>query len=166
MKEKVNLRNSLKQLFLSQRLAVLATQDRGGPYVNLVAFTATGNLKHLLFTTARATRKYANISKNPRVVLVVDNRSNEEADFDEATAVTAIGVVEEIEGPERERFQKLYLAKHPYLREFASSPDCAMLKVEVENYLVVSRLQNVAELRIKKQRGGSCGATILNSRPV
>ncbi len=150
MERTARLRAFLKDLFSSQLLAVLATQSRRQPYGNLVAFMATDDLKHLLFATTRATRKYANISKNPRIAMVVDDRSNQEADFHQAAAVTATGVVKEVVGPEKERFQKLYLSKHPYLKEFVSSPTCALLKVEVETYYVVSRFQHVLELHIKK----------------
>jgi len=150
MEKTAQLKEFLKDLFSSQRLAVLATQSRKQPYGNLVAFMATNDLRNLLFATTRATRKYANISSNPRIAMVVDNRSNREADFHQAAAVTATGVVREIEGPEKDRFQKLYLAKHPYLKEFVSSPTCALLKVEVETYYIVNRFQNVVELHIKK----------------
>ena len=150
MERTARLREFLKDLFSSQRLAVLATQSSRQPYGNLVAFMATNDLRHLLFATTRATRKYDNISKNPRIAMVVDNRSNREADFHQAAAVTATGVVKETEGPEKDRFQKLYLAKHPYLKEFVSSPTCALLKVEVETYYVVRQFQNVVELHIKK----------------
>ena len=150
MERTAQLREFLKDLFSSQRLAVLATQSRGRPYGNLVAFMATDDLKHLLFATTRATRKFVNISKNPKVAMVVDNRSNEESDFHQAAAVTATGVVKEIMGPEKARFQKLYLSKHPYLKDFVSSPTCALLKVEVETYTIVNRFQNVVELHIKK----------------
>ena len=144
------LKAFLKELFSSQRLAVLATQDKRQPYGNLVAFMATEDLKHLLFATTRATRKYTNISRNPRIAMVVDNRSNQEADFHQAAAVTATGLVKEVEDSERERFQRLYLSKHPYLKEFVSAPTCALLKVEVETYYVVNRFQNVMELHIKR----------------
>ena len=150
MERIAGLKEFLKDLFSSQRLAVLATQNRRQPYGNLVAFMATDDLKHLLFATTRATRKYANISRNPRIAMVVDNRSNQEADFHQAAAVTATGVVKEVEGPEKARFQKLYLSRHPYLKEFVSSPTCALLKMEVETYYVVNRFQNVMELHIKK----------------
>lgn len=150
MAKKNQLKEFLKDLFSSQRLAVLATQSKQQPYGNLVAFMATRDLKHLLFATTRATRKYANILSNPRIAMVVDNRSNREDDFHQATAVTATGTVRETEGAERNRFQKLYLSKHPYLREFVSSPTCALLKVEVERYTVVNRFQNVTEIHIKK----------------
>ena len=150
MERTAQLREFLKDLFSSQRLAVLATQSRGRPYGNLVAFMATDDLKHLLFATTRATRKFVNISKNPKVAMVVDNRSNEESDFHQAAAVTATGVVKEVVGPEKEVFQKLYLSKHPYLKDFVSSPTCALLKVEVETYTIVNRFQNVMELHLKK----------------
>lgn len=150
MEKTSQLKKFLKSLLSKQKLAVLATHNRKQPYGNLVAFMATDDLKHLLFATARATRKYANISENPKVAMVVDNRSNQEADFHQAAAVTATGVVKEIEGPEKERFKKLYLTKHPYLKEFVSSPTCAMLKVEVETYYVVRQFQNVVELQMKK----------------
>ena len=150
MEKTAQLKAFLKDLFSSQRLAVLATQNKKQPYGSLVAFMATNDLKHLLFATTRATRKFVNISKNPKVAMVVDNRSNEESDFHQAAAVTATGVVKEVVGPEKEVFQKLYLSKHPYLKDFVSSPTCALLKVEVETYTIVNRFQNVMELHIKK----------------
>jgi len=89
LKNKAELINHLRELFSSQSLAVLATQDRGEPYGNLVAFAATEDLKHLLFATTRATRKYNNLTKNPRIAMVIDNRSNREEDFQRAMAATA-----------------------------------------------------------------------------
>lgn len=150
METTAQLKAFLKDLFASQRLAVLATQSKGQPYGNLVAFMATEDLKHLLFATTRATRKYANISKNPRVAMVMDNRSNQEADFHQAAAVTATGKVKEVEGSEKEPLLRLYLSGHPYLKDFVSAPTCALLKMNVETYYVVRQFQNVMELHIKK----------------
>jgi heme iron utilization protein len=150
MEKTAQLKEFLKDLFASQRLAVLATQSKKQPYGNLVAFIATEDLKHLLFATPRATRKYANIFENPRVAMVVDNRSNQEADFHQAAAVTATGVVQEVEGSEKEPYLSLYLAGHPYLKDFVSAPTCALLKMKVETYYVVRQFQNVMELHLKK----------------
>jgi heme iron utilization protein len=149
--EKISeLKELLKDLFSSQRLAVLATQSKGQPYGNLVAFVATNDLKHLLFATTRATRKYANISENPRIAMVMDNRSNQETDFHQAAAVTATGVVKEVEGSEKETLLRLYLSGHPYLKDFVSSPTCALLRMNVETYYVVRQFQNVMELHIRR----------------
>lgn len=150
MESASKLRRTLKDLFASQRLGVLATYGEGQPYSSLVAFAATDDLKYLVFATTRATRKYANLSAESRVALLVDNRSNQDSDFHSAVAVTATGNAEEVKESERDRFLGLYLAKHPYLEEFVNSPTCALLKVSVDRYYMVSRFQNVMELHIRR----------------
>ena len=150
MEKTSQLKEFLKDLFSSQRLAVLATQSKRQPYGNVVAFVAANDLKYLLFATTRGTRKYSNISEYPRVAMVIDNRSNQEADFHQAAAVTATGVVEEVEGPGKETLLKLYLSEHPYLKDFVSSPNCALLKMNVETYYVVREFQNVMKLHIRR----------------
>ena len=141
------LRVLLKDLFSSQKLAVLATHGDGQPYSSLVAFATTDDLKHLLFATTRATRKYANIAADSRVAMLVDNRSNREENFHSAVAVTATGRAEEPRDTEKTRYVEIYLRKHPHMREFLLSPNCALLKVTIDAYYVVSRFQNVMVLR-------------------
>jgi nitroimidazol reductase NimA-like FMN-containing flavoprotein (pyridoxamine 5'-phosphate oxidase superfamily) len=141
-------RKELTRLFASQSLAVLSTQGGGQPYGSLVAFAATEDLRSLLFATTRATRKYANLSSESRVAVVVDNRSNRDSDFHNAAAVTVLGTVEELEGRERESLLQLYLAKHPYLREFVMSPTCALFRVTVDRYYMVTRFQKVMEFHL------------------
>ncbi|GBC63434.1 pyridoxamine 5'-phosphate oxidase family protein [Desulfonema ishimotonii] len=148
MKNSLRFENQLRDLFTAQQLAVLATDGGHGPYTSLVAFAATEDLKSLLFATTRATRKFANITGNPRVSMLIDSRSNRVADFRDAIAVTALGEAGVAEGTERERLLPIYLARHPHLRAFANSPSSALLKVRVERYYMVSRFQNVTELEM------------------
>ncbi len=143
------MREDLKKLFTTQTLAVLSTQNEGQPYASLVAFAASEDLKSLFFATTRATRKYANLSSEPRVAMLVDSRSNEVSDFRWAMAVTATGEAEEVEGEEKDNVSKIYLAKHPHLDDFISSPSCALLKIRVERYYVATRFQNVIEVHVK-----------------
>ena len=77
---------TIKTVLDDQLLAVLSTHDGDQPYSNLVCFAATDDLRCLIFATPRATRKYANITADCRVAILVDNRSNEAADTDKATA--------------------------------------------------------------------------------
>jgi nitroimidazol reductase NimA-like FMN-containing flavoprotein (pyridoxamine 5'-phosphate oxidase superfamily) len=144
------LRQVLKDLFSSQRFAVLATQNSVQPYGNLVAFAATNDLKYILFATVRGTRKYANIAGNPRVAMVMDNRTNQEADLQKAIAVTATGIVEEVKEREKNRLLEVYLSRHPNLKKFVTAPECALLKLKVDTYFVVSTFQKVEKLFIKK----------------
>jgi nitroimidazol reductase NimA-like FMN-containing flavoprotein (pyridoxamine 5'-phosphate oxidase superfamily) len=149
LKDERELEEVLQELFSSQRLAVLGTQCEGQPYANLVAFTASKDLKSLFFATARATRKYANITADSRVSILIDNRSNQDLDFSKAAAVSATGRAEEVPESEREDILAIYLAKHPMLEEFVRSPSCAVLRVMVDTYYLVRRFQNVMELHVK-----------------
>ena len=137
---------TIRALLESQRLAVLSTQDQIQPYSNLVAFAATPDLKCLLFATTRATRKYANLVAHSRVSILIDNRTNEAADFAEAAAVTVLGQAEEMQATELPQLLPLYLGRHPYLWDFVTSPTCALFRVSVERYILVTRFQDVREI--------------------
>jgi uncharacterized pyridoxamine 5'-phosphate oxidase family protein len=134
--DKAQLKNKVHSLFISQKLAVLATNKHGQPYNSLVAIAATEDLKCLLFCTSRATSKYGNITIDPRVSLLLDNRSNMESDFTDAVAVTALGTANETKGIDRDELVSTYLQKHPNLKDFVSSPDNALIRVDVEEYIL------------------------------
>lgn len=140
----------LQDLFLNQRLAVLSTQKDGAPYANLVAFSSADELTKLVFVTPRATRKFSNITADNRVAMLMDNRSNDNLDFSDAVAVTATGRAFDLKSTEKDRLLDNYLSKHPHLTDFAKSPSCAVISVEVETYYCVYRFQNVMELHLKQ----------------
>lgn len=147
MEEMGNLRDRLDAMLQAQRLAVLSTAGAGGaPYGSLVSFAALG-AGRLLFATTRATRKYENLRADARVALLVDNRSGEEADFHEALAATALGRAFELTGKDREEGISVYIAKFPFLEEFVRAPSCALFRVDVERWVVVTRFQNVIEVK-------------------
>ncbi len=141
----------LRALLTSQRLAVLATREEDGqPYVNLMAFAVSDDLRTILLVTGRSTRKYANLHADQRVALMIDSRSHQTSDIHEAVAATVLGDAEEVSGAERERLLPAYVAKHPHLREFASSPSCALFRVHVRSYYLVRRFQEVTELHLRR----------------
>ncbi len=135
----------IRELLVFQRLAVLSTQDHGQPYINLIAFAATDDLKYFYFATNRTTRKYANLMADSRASLLIDSRTNQEADFVNAAALTALGKVWELLGREREQALPVYLNKHPYLKDFVMSPTCSLLRLKVDKYILVTRFQEVRE---------------------
>jgi heme iron utilization protein len=143
--ESTPILDQLRELFASQRLAVLGTDHGGHPYASLVAFAVSDDLREILFATNRDTRKFANMKSNNRVSLLIDNRSNQVADFSQAIAVTLLGAGEELAEADRPVSEALYLAKHPNLEEFVTSPSCALVRVRVQSCYLVSRFQNVME---------------------
>ena len=140
----------LKKLLQSQPLAVLATQSRGQPYASLVAFASSEDLKSLYFATTRSTRKFANLSGDSRVAVLVDNRSNKASDFRWAMAATATGRATEVGPGERESVMDRYLSKHPHLKDFVHSPTCALCEIKVQSFFVVTRFQHVVEVHVRR----------------
>jgi len=152
MPDKDQIEQRLMELLASQKLAVLATQDQAQPYASLVVFAASEDLRELYFVTPKATRKFAYLQANPRVALLMDSRSNQDSDIHRAVAATAVGSAAEVPPGERSRVLSCYLAKHPHLEEFAASPSCALVRVSVATYYVVSRFQEVMELQFASPR--------------
>jgi putative heme iron utilization protein len=138
----------LRELLETQLLGVLGTHHEGAPYTSLVGFATAPDLKHLLFATGRATRKHANLVADARASMLVDNRTNRAADFAEAAAATAVGVVEEVAAAERPAFERVFLDKHPHLESFVRSPSCVPLRLRVSVYLVVTHFQHVVEIHV------------------
>ena len=128
----------VKRLLASQRFAVLATQFEGQPYSNLVAFAEADNLRSLLFVTSRDTRKYSNTLVSKKVAVLVDSRTNQAMDLNNAVAVTALGIIEEVGTDNKEYLSGIYLSKHPQLKEFLYKPSNALMRVAVTDYIVAT----------------------------
>lgn len=143
------IQEEIRILLDSQQLAVLSTQREGQPYSSLMAFAFTSDLANIVVATGKSTRKYQNLLQESRVSLLFDNRSNSENDFHAAMAVTVLGIAQVIAESEQPAYERLYLQRHPYLKNFLASPTTAFLKILVSHYVVVSRFQNVREYRIR-----------------
>lgn len=140
--------NLVVELLRHQTFAVLGTSRQQHAYASLVAFSATESGKSLYFATTRATRKYHNLAIDNKVSLLVDNRAEQNMPLYEAAAVTAYGVAEEINDQARSEALQSYLVKHPQLRTFATAPSTAFFRINVEEYHLVQRFQNVTEFCI------------------
>ena len=148
MINEIDIRPTLRALLQSQRFAVLATDDHGQPFTSLMAFAATEDLRHLVVLTEQTTRKYANLRSNPRVALLIDDRENKGSDTEDSVVVTAIGEAQELDRDAGAPLLGLFLDRHPYLAAFADSPSCAIVRVNVSSYQLVSRFQQIVEWRI------------------
>jgi nitroimidazol reductase NimA-like FMN-containing flavoprotein (pyridoxamine 5'-phosphate oxidase superfamily) len=99
----------------SQRLGVLGTlAPSGEPQAALVGYAITPDFE-ILFDTLQTTRKYRNMTANPRVSFTIGNTVGH---GDERTAQYE-GVAEELAGEQLTRLQPLY---------FAVWPDCVAHK--------------------------------------
>ncbi len=140
-----NTNAALNKLLISQKFGVLATQGQGQPYASLVAFVASADFKFLTFATQRDTRKYSNMTFEPRAAILVDNRKNTAHDISSAAAVTAVGVVRKVK--KSNPLCSLLLAKHPDITDFIESKGCAVMCLDVSSYYFVDHFQKLTEIK-------------------
>lgn len=145
----VQLAERLRTHFRQQLLGVLATQEASSPYTSLLAFAASDTLDRLFFATNRLSRKFDNITVNPRVAMLIDNRTNASVDFQSALAVTVLGEAREI--PEREKRTPLasFLRRHPTLEPFCLLPSSALMEIAVRRYILVTHFEEVRTVAIE-----------------
>ena len=137
---KESIREKFRNLLKNQRFAVIATQDKNEPYTNLVSFLVNNDFKKIYFPTSKKTKKYENLSANSKISILIDNRGNKPIDIKNAIVVTAIGKSRETK---EKSVKNEFLKKHPYLKDFINSPNCAMIEISIEKYVIVDNFENI-----------------------
>lgn len=137
---------ALRELLARERLGVLATHGPEYPYASLVGVRVSRDLRRLYFITPRATRKFAFLTADPKVAMLIDSREDGERDLHDAAAATAVGSARELAGEEREAQLRPFVERHPQLATFATSPSTALVELAVDTWYLVRRFQNVTEI--------------------
>lgn len=145
------------QLLSTQLQGVLATQQHNQPYTSLMAFAHTPDLRYLIFATYRDTQKHANLLLNAEVSFLIDNRTNAQIDYEQAIAISVIGHAQTIPDTDHGTQHALYANKHPQLRHFVASAQCALLRIAVNCYRVVSKFEAVEILNPVASAGAVVG---------
>ncbi|UCG10757.1 MAG: pyridoxamine 5'-phosphate oxidase family protein [Dehalococcoidia bacterium] len=140
----------LRQVVMIQRFAVLATQQKERPYINLITFAASDDLAYILFATSRNTQKYRNILANRKVALLIDSRDNKPSDFSKAVAITALGLASEVTEDEKDKLVEHYLNRHPTLTKFIHRPETALIRVKVNEY-ILARFERVERIQVNEK---------------
>ena len=134
------MKEKLYKLFKEQKFGVIATYSKNELYTNLVTFLVEEKFKKIYFPTLKNTKKYKNLSSNYIISILIDNRINKPEDIKKAISISAVGKCKEIKDKD---LIKKFLKKHPYLKEFVNSKNCAMIEIDVEKYIMVDNFQNI-----------------------
>lgn len=105
----------------SRELCVIATASADGkPESAIVGFSHTNDLM-MIIGTSKKSRKYANLTQNPRVAIVVGDREGE---------VQYEGRAEVIEGGVyKDMVEQAHIAKLPGAAEYREDPNQAYIKI-------------------------------------
>ena len=142
--QELSVRDQIRLLVKEQPFAVLCMQGEGQPYGSIVSYAISNDLKSVIFCTSVNTRKYRLLCANVRVALVIDSRPQLPDQIMDAAALTATGQAIEIPpGSANDRLAKLLASTHARIASFIADPSTAFFRIEVNQYVYVTRFQEV-----------------------
>lgn len=120
----------MKALLKAQEVCALATvSPEGQPHCSLMFYITDDNGQHIYLITRENTKKYRNLSANPAVSLLIDNREVR-GPGEPPLALTIGGICETLPaGGLRDAILGRILARHPHLEALASDPEIKVLSV-------------------------------------
>lgn len=131
----------IKAFAKEKNICTLATVADGKPYCSLMAYVTDENCEEIYMVTLRNTRKYKNLTENPAVSLLIDER--EKSPRSGAKALTVEGLLAKIESEaKRKKIQAKLLRVHPHLADFINHPEAEILCIEISSFLMLKGLQD------------------------
>ncbi len=112
-------------------LCVLATTDGQSPHASLMAYLPGDQGRKLYLITSVNTRKYHNITANPQVSLLIDDRLQGSRQGAGAKALTVGGHCAPLAGQEQEDVRAQFAQRLPRLAAIAADPAARVLEVNV-----------------------------------
>ena len=143
MKTQIQIKAYVHKILDTTRFAVLATESESKPHASFIAITAINDLFELVFATYRNTRKYNNLKLNENVSILFEYKSDKENIQQEITILTAFGKAKEVEIVDTDAIFNVHLLRHPQLKTFLLSSDCALFRVKVDDYQLVLGIDDV-----------------------
>ncbi len=124
-----------KMLALIQEndMCVLATVSGGQPHVSLMAYMASEDGCRLYLLTSTETKKFRNLSQNPKVSLMIDDRTGQDSP-EEVRALSVSGVCSPLDPiGEAQEIKERFVKAHPHLKGIAQDPAVRVVAVEVDS---------------------------------
>jgi nitroimidazol reductase NimA-like FMN-containing flavoprotein (pyridoxamine 5'-phosphate oxidase superfamily) len=136
----------MKKLLQENHLCVLATCTDNVPHCSLMTYVANQAADRVYMITRRDSRKFANLSVNPQVSLLVDTRSvGNAADAKGLKALTVGGEITPIvDQVERQAVLVMLVERYPHLRDLALHPDAEPLVVTIKSFLLLDGVLNAS----------------------
>ena len=134
--------DDMKALLREKDICVLATASKNVPHTSLMAYAANEAGTELYMATRRDTRKFANISENPLVSVLVDTREEDLPGRRGAARALTVGATAEVaaSGGAQTLARGRILSRHPEMRGFLDDPEVAVLVLRIRTLLLLSGL--------------------------
>jgi nitroimidazol reductase NimA-like FMN-containing flavoprotein (pyridoxamine 5'-phosphate oxidase superfamily) len=134
------MRKTMEDFLKANDMCVLATSAGDRPHCSLMAYATPPDGRELYMVTPKDSMKYANLTRNPQVSLLVDSRIT--APREKVQALTVEGVFEKTEDPmKRKAILDLLGAVHPQLKGFMENPIVEPLCFRIVSFLFLDGIE-------------------------
>lgn len=135
-------KKQIENALQASRFAILGTEGKRQPHMSLIAITPVEGFRKLIFSTYRNTVKYSNLIENDKVAVLIENRDCKNTSLQENFILTAFGHAEEIKIG-NELILQSHLERHPDMKSFMQSEECALIQITVNSFQLVLGLEDV-----------------------
>lgn len=143
---------SIQEIIRTNNLAVLATCAENQPHCSLMAYIFHEEQGLIYMMTQKDSRKFRNISANPRVSLIVDTRHDNLEKRTSIKALTINGTCRPVEQTGQNGLKDLLLKKHPQLKALADHQDALVIEISAESFLLLDGVNNAFFMELSEQQ--------------
>ncbi len=133
---------SIQEIIRTNNLAVLATCAENQPHCSLMAYASLDDFRLIYMMTQKDSRKFRNISANPRVSLMVDTRLDNPENRPSIKALTIGGICRPAAQIDQARLKDLLLQSHPQLKNLSAQQDAVVMEITAESFLLLDGVDN------------------------
>jgi len=143
----------MARFILDHDLCVMATSSPdGAPHASLMSYAALPDLRYIYMATPANTRKWANLSANPEMAVLLDERElSRPGERDRSRSLTVSGRHDPLDDrTERHAALEFLTGKHPELGRFLYRPGTEIIRLRPLVLTLMTGAENAEFIDLRK----------------
>jgi general stress protein 26 len=139
-----NMLEKMKDIVKGNDLCVLATVSEGKPHCSLMSYITDDECSEIYMISHKQTKKYANLTANPIVSLLIDTREEERGQRRmDIRALTVIGEFQTIKDQTKKSLiHAKFLKTYPHLTDFLNDPGAEIFSVKIKSFQLLAGVKD------------------------
>lgn len=151
LEEPMPVPEHIARFILERDLCVLSTSTpEGVPHASLMSYVAEPDLQYIHMATVASSRKWANLTVNPRMAILMDEREMSlSGGRGQARALTIGGAHEPGPAQDKARVLDMLRKKFPHLAGFFARPDLETIRFKPRWFLLLTGAEHSEFIDLK-----------------
>jgi nitroimidazol reductase NimA-like FMN-containing flavoprotein (pyridoxamine 5'-phosphate oxidase superfamily) len=134
----------MRNIVKANDLCVLATVSGGRPHCSLMSYISDEEVHEIYLISHKKTKKYANLTENPAVSLLIDTREEEKGQRRiYIKALTVSGEFQAInDSVKKGLIREKFLMRHPHLIDFLNDPGAEIFSIRTKSFQLLDGVKD------------------------